>query len=181
MGMTCACHNLRRASRAVTQIYDSFFDELGIRATQFTVLSAIAWAGSESPKVTDLAETLVLEQSSLSRNLAVLERQGLVKLARGDDRRERLVALTRGGRALLAKGYPIWQRAQAAISKALDPRDLDSQLRALRRITKTALDLRPATELPARTAEPRRRARRAPSPAPASRRRNLGKTATRSV
>src|SRR5688500_3307056 len=104
MGQTCACHNLRRAARAVTQVFDGYFDEIGLKATQFTVLAVLAHAGEVAPTVTGLAESLVLEQSSLSRNLAVLERLGHVKLAPGPvDRRERIVTLTRAGRAMLAK------------------------------------------------------------------------------
>jgi DNA-binding MarR family transcriptional regulator len=144
MGQNCAFHNLRRASRAVTQVFDAYFDEIGLKATQFTVLAVLAHAGEAAPTVTSLADSLVLEQSSLSRNLAVLERLGHVKLAPGpDDRRERIVTLTRAGRAMLAKGYPVWKRAQAAIAEELDG-DLEGQLKALRKMTRTAKALRPA-------------------------------------
>lgn len=139
MGMSCACYNLRRASRAVSQLFDSHFDEVGLKATQFTVLAALAYAKTRPPTIGELAETLVLEQSSLSRNLAVLERLGLVRVAPGpNDRRERIVTLARPGMSALARGYPIWQRAQAAIATALDTNELDGQLRALRRITRAA-------------------------------------------
>ena len=142
MGQNCAFHNLRRASRAVTQVFDAYFDEIGLKATQFTVLAVLAHADETPPTVTTLAESLVLEQSSLSRNLAVLERLGHVKLAPGsDDRRERIVTLTRAGRAMLTKGYPIWKRAQAAIAAELDG-DLEGQLKALRKMTRSAKALR---------------------------------------
>jgi DNA-binding MarR family transcriptional regulator len=144
MGQTCACHNLRRAARAVTQVFDAYFDEIGLKATQFTVLAVLAHAGESAPTVTALADSLVLEQSSLSRNLAVLERLGHVKLAPGPvDRRERIVTLTRAGRVMLAKGYPVWKRAQAAIATELDG-DLEGQLKVLRKMTRTAKALRPA-------------------------------------
>ncbi len=147
MGLTCACYNLRRASRVVTQIFDSYFDELGIKSTQYTVLAALAYESEGRPTVTHLAQALVLDQSSLSRNLAVLERQGLIRLTAGEeDKRERIVMLTRAGRAALARGYPAWKAAQAAIAEALDPKELESQLRALRRLTKTAQSIRPERE-----------------------------------
>lgn len=138
MGRSCACYNLRRASRAVTQVFDAHFDEVGLKATQFTVLAVLSGAWAKPPTVTELADAMVLEQSSLSRNLAVLERKGLVKLVPGSDRRERIVTVTRAGRVTLAKGYPIWKRAQATIAEAIDPRELESQLRALRRMTRSA-------------------------------------------
>lgn len=150
MGQTCACHNLRRAARAVTQVFDAHFDEVGLKATQFTVLAVLSHAGDEPPTVSSLADSLVLEQSSLSRNLAVLERLGYVKLAAGArDRRERIVTLTRAGRTALAKGYPLWKRAQAAMAEALDG-DLEGQLRALRKMTRSAKALRPQRERTAR-------------------------------
>jgi DNA-binding MarR family transcriptional regulator len=143
MSVSCACHNLRRASRVVTQLFDGYFDEVGLKATQFTVLAALAWSGEKSPTIGELAETLVLEQSSLSRNLAVLERDGLITLVPAKtDRRARFVVLTRPGRAALAKGYPVWKKAQAAIASAFENDDLEGQLRALRRLTKTAQELR---------------------------------------
>jgi DNA-binding MarR family transcriptional regulator len=144
MGLTCACYNLRRASRVVTQVFDSFFDEVGLKSTQYTVLSALSYENEGRPTVSYLAEALVLEQSSLSRNLAVLERLGLLRLAPGEDKRERIVMLTRAGRAALARGYPAWKKAQATIAEALDPKELETQLRALRRLTRSAQAVRPA-------------------------------------
>lgn len=144
MGLTCACYNLRRASRAVTQLFDGHFDSVGLKATQFTVLAVVAHAGANPPTVTKLADDLVLEQSSLSRNLAVLERLGYVRLVPGADRRERIVTLTRSGRAALARGFPVWKRAQNALAAALSASDLDAHLRVLRRMTKAAQGLRPS-------------------------------------
>jgi DNA-binding MarR family transcriptional regulator len=142
MGTTCACYNLRRASRAVSQVYDAYFEPVGLKSTQFTVLATLACESAGRPTVTELARTLVLEQSSLSRNLAVLEREGWVKLAPGTDKRERRVVLTRAGRAALGRGYPAWQAAQRALAASFDPRVFALQLRALRRLTKTAQAMR---------------------------------------
>ena len=159
MGITCACYNLRRASRAVTQLFDGHFDEIGLKATQFTVLAVVAYAGDSPPTVSKLADDLVLEQSSLSRNLAVLERLGYVRLEAGQDRRERIVMLTRSGRAALAKGFPVWKRAQSSLAGSLGASDLEAQLRILRRMTKAAQALRPSKARGGRDGE-RARARR---------------------
>jgi len=152
MGAQCACHNLRRASRAMTQLFDSYFDEIGLKATQFTVLAALAWSEGRPMPIGELAEMLVLDQSSLSRNLAVLERLGLVKLeASPADRRERIVQLTRAGRASLARGFPIWKKAQGVVADALKD-DLERQLKLLRKLTRTVQALRP--EKPRRSSRP---------------------------
>lgn len=145
MSLTCACHNLRRASRVVTQLFDDHFDAVGLKATQFTALAALAWHEEQAPTVGELASTLVLEQSSLSRNLAVLERQRLIRLVPGeDDRRERRVVLTRTGRVALERGYPVWRKAQAALAEALGDEELETQLRALRELATKAQQIRPS-------------------------------------
>lgn len=152
MSVQCACHNLRRASRAMTQLFDSYFDEIGLKATQFTVLAALAWSEGRPMPIGELASILVLDQSSLSRNLAVLERLGLLQLeASPADRRERIVHLTRAGRASLARGFPIWKKAQGVVADALKD-DLERQLKLLRKLTRTAQSLRP--EKPRRSSSP---------------------------
>lgn len=143
MSVSCACHNLRRASRAMTQLFDAHFEEIGLKATQYTVLSALAWSENKPMPIGELADMLVLDQSSLSRNLAVLERLGLLKLEPSPtDRRERIVSLTRTGKTSVARGYPIWKRVQGVVADAMKE-DLDHQLKSLRRLTRMAQDLRP--------------------------------------
>lgn len=143
MSISCACHNLRRASRAMTQLFDAHFEEIGLKATQFTVLSALAWSENKPLPIGELADMLVLDQSSLSRNLAVLERLGLIKLEPSPmDRRERIVVLTRAGKSALARGFPIWKRAQGEVAEVLKE-DLEDQLKGLRRLTRMAQELRP--------------------------------------
>jgi DNA-binding MarR family transcriptional regulator len=151
MGVSCACFNLRSAARAVTQLFDTFFGEVGLKTTQFIVLAAVQSASrgepNAGPTVSSLADSLVLEQSSLSRNLAVLERLGYIRLVPGLDRRERLVTLTRAGRAILARGFPLWQRAQTAVARTFEPGAFESHLQSLRHVTRAsraALDAPPS-------------------------------------
>jgi len=127
----------------MTQLFDTYFEPIGLKATQFTLLAALAWSEGKPMPIGELAEMLVLDQSSLSRNVAVLERLGLVKLESGaDDRRERIVHLSRSGRAALSAGYPLWKKAQAAVADAMKD-DLERQLKLLRKLTRTAQALRP--------------------------------------
>jgi DNA-binding MarR family transcriptional regulator len=143
MAVNCVSHNLRRASRAMTQLYDAYFDELGLKATQYTVLSALAWSEDKPLPIGELAEILVLDQSSLSRNLAVLERLELILLEPSrTDRRERIVHLTKDGRAMVARGFPIWKKVQAVVQTAVEGA-LEEHVKSLRRLTRTAQELRP--------------------------------------
>lgn len=113
----CACHKVRLAARAVTRTYDEALRSSGLRATQFAVLVAIADAGSMS--ITALAETLGMDRSSLTRNLAPLEQAGLVEVGAEGWRRSRKLALTASGAARLAEATPLWQRAQHRLHQRL--------------------------------------------------------------
>ena len=111
----CTCFNVRRASRAVTQFYDDVMAPSGIKATQFTMLGAVALMGPAS--VTRLAEHLALDRTTLTRNLKVLADQGLVGISTGSDRRERVVRLTEDGQAAIRRATPVWHQAQDALTQ----------------------------------------------------------------
>lgn len=145
MGASCACFNLRRATRAVTQLYDAHFDKIGLRTTQFNVLAVLGYDPEARRTISELADILVLDQSSLSRNLAVLEREGYVKLTAGDDKRQRVVTLTRTGRGLLAKGVPVWKKAQSEVASLMSGSDLEHSMSSLRKMTKAAVAARADT------------------------------------
>ena len=109
----CTCFNLRKAARAVTQYYDGALKPSGLRATQFTLLAAIYNAGPITIK--RLAERLIMDRTTLTRNLRPLEKQGLIESASGEDRRTRAVTLTDRGREVLAQALPLWERAQEEV------------------------------------------------------------------
>jgi DNA-binding MarR family transcriptional regulator len=113
----CTLLSIRQASRAVTQIYDASFAPVGLKGNQFTLLTAIARMGE--PTITRLGEGLVTDRTTLTRNLAPLERAGLVRIQVGADRRSRIVTVTPRGSERLARAYPLWKRAQARVVKAL--------------------------------------------------------------
>lgn len=107
----CTCFNLRKATRAVTQIYDAALAPASLRATQFSVL--VAAQKSAGITMGRLAEELVMDRTTLSRNLAPLERDGLLRVVAGDDRRSREVQITQIGRTRLKQTLPLWKAAQA--------------------------------------------------------------------
>ncbi len=110
VAVECACVNLRKTSRAITQFFDEAFGPSGLRATQFTVL--IAAAVVDPPTMTRIAAALVMDRTTLTRNLGPLERAGLVKTVGAKDRRLRVVTLTPRGRDRLAAALPLWEQAQ---------------------------------------------------------------------
>jgi DNA-binding MarR family transcriptional regulator len=111
---SCNCAALRKASRLISQLYDAALAPCGLKSTQFAMLTEIGRRADEPPTIGDLAQTLVMDESTIGQNLRPLERDGLVSLqADAADRRRRHVQLTRKGRARLAAAQPLWSGAQA--------------------------------------------------------------------
>jgi len=113
----CTLLGIRQASRAVTQIYDAALAPIGLKGNQLSLLVAISRMGE--PTITRLGEGLVTDRTTLTRNLAPLERAGLVRLEVGADRRSRIVTVTPRGSKRLAEAYPLWKRAQARVIRAM--------------------------------------------------------------
>ena len=121
----CACGRLRRATRALTQLYDDAMAPSHLRITQFSLLRTIARDGKS--RICDLAAALLLDRTALSRNLDPLVARGLLAVTPGRDARTREVTLTRSGATALKSAMPYWNRAQAAVARQLG----DDRLQAL--------------------------------------------------
>ena len=135
-GQLCACANLRKAVRAVSQLYDDAFRPIGLRATQFGLLGATGMLGPVT--INRLAEAIVMDRTTLTRNLRPLEKQGLLQIKSGKDRREREVSITRRGQVVLAKGYPLWKKAQGKVVKGLGQERVNRLLKDLSAVVKVA-------------------------------------------
>ena len=124
----CLCLASRRAARAITRTFDRQLRPLGIRSTQFSLLTNLELRGPQS--IGDLAERVGADRTTLTRNLALLEKQSLVKIRPGDDARARIVGILPKGKSLVARGFPAWRKAQAAVSATLG-NDMADSLRRL--------------------------------------------------
>jgi DNA-binding MarR family transcriptional regulator len=113
----CACFNFRKASRAVTQLFDTMLQPSGLRSTQFVILVAIGAEGR--PNLPDLARALNVDRSTLTRNLQPLAREGLLRVAEGRGERASTVRLTAKGERALAATVPLWAAAQARFVERL--------------------------------------------------------------
>src|ERR687898_868788 len=109
-GGSCSCGELRKAARAITQLYDNAFKSSGLLSTQLVVLDAIC--NNDSIRISDLAKQQGLDRTTLTRNLSVLERQGFIKISSGRDHRTRIVTVTQKGRSAVAKAIPLWIEVQ---------------------------------------------------------------------
>ena len=112
-GEECACTCVRRAARVVTQLYDEVFRPMGYRATQISILEILAQLGPVT--LTELAEKSVTDRTTLTRNLKLLHKKGVVCLEPGRDRRERKVCMTKRGMDVVKAAHPRW----AAVQKRL--------------------------------------------------------------
>ncbi|MBC3492233.1 MarR family winged helix-turn-helix transcriptional regulator [Pseudomonas taiwanensis] len=128
----CICTHLRRAARGVSRHYDEALAGFGINVAQFSLLRHLQRL--DRPSITTLAEAMGLERSTLGRNLRVLEAEGLVALADGDDQRNRVVLLTDEGTARLHLAYPAWQQAQRQLVEQLGEGARDELVRLLERL-----------------------------------------------
>ena len=115
----CACFAVRRAARAITQIYDRHMRGTGLRASQFTVLVVLELVGEPVP-MSRLAARLGVERTTLTRNLRPLEAKRYITIRASDDQRVRTVAITERGRAAAAAAMPSWRKAQAVVGKHVD-------------------------------------------------------------
>jgi DNA-binding MarR family transcriptional regulator len=128
VGVPCLCGALRQASRAVSRLYDEELRGVGLRTTQYSLLSVIARAGQI--RQGDLSGLTSLDETTLTRNLRPLLDARWIAIRSGDDRREKLVTITKAGTAKLAEAGPAWERAQARM-RALLPEDTWQRLLAV--------------------------------------------------
>jgi len=108
------------ASRAVTRLYDEMLRPVGLRATQLAVLVAVG--SREAVSITALAKIMGMDRSTLTRNLAPLKREGLIRVGNEGWRRSRTVEITKTGRARLREASSLWEDAQNALRRKLGVR-----------------------------------------------------------
>ncbi len=113
----CLNAALRRATRVAVSLYDQEMSASGLQGTQFTLLSTIAGFGSVTIK--RLGHHLVMDDTTVTRGIAILRDRDLVTTTPGADRRTREIALTDAGREVLDRAYPLWLRAQKSLWERL--------------------------------------------------------------
>jgi DNA-binding MarR family transcriptional regulator len=117
---SCMGMRVRRAARVVGNYYDVHLRSVGLKGTQFTLLNAIYL--NPSITISQLADLLLLNRTTLNRNLKPLERQGLVRTHPGKDQRTRVLKLTQEGQSILKRALPSWLKAQSGVVESLGMR-----------------------------------------------------------
>ena len=115
--LPCMCASLRRAARALTQVYDDALRPHGLRATQFTILQALSLTGEISQG--DLGDLLVLDSTTLTRTLRLMRARGWIEERPGKDRRERWLQLSVSGRRQFKRASVPWQELQTRLRSSV--------------------------------------------------------------
>jgi DNA-binding MarR family transcriptional regulator len=135
--LQCYCASLRQAARIISQKYDAALAAADLTVTHFTLLTALR----ENPRAraSDLVDVLAMDQTTLSRTFALMERDGLIARHEGEDRRAVHWKLTNAGRARLKRAEPHWEAAQESVKQLLGDQDVrrltDSAFRLAEKLT----------------------------------------------
>jgi DNA-binding MarR family transcriptional regulator len=113
MARTCACNNFRKAARSVTQAFDQGLSQTGLRSTQLVILITARLLGPSS--IARLARELVMDRSTLTRNLKPLLAMGFLRLSKPDRGKHKSVELTDEGCSALGRVIPAWQECQTQL------------------------------------------------------------------
>jgi DNA-binding MarR family transcriptional regulator len=133
----CVCGNFRSVSRALTSLYDDMLRPSGLLVTQFILISAIFTL--EKTAITELADALYMDRTTLARNLRPLEREGLVVVEISEkDRRKRLISLTPFGIKRYGIALPLWETAQQSMLEHINDDRWSDLLASIRSIAEFA-------------------------------------------
>jgi DNA-binding MarR family transcriptional regulator len=132
MARECLAFRIRMLNRMVTAIYDEALSDAGLKVSQFTVLVAVS--NLEKCKPNELAKTLQMDESTLSRNVDRMCKRGWLRLQPDEDRRSHLITITDKGMAMIQKAYPGWQKAQEEARSQLGEDGIAALRSAIRKL-----------------------------------------------
>lgn len=129
----CLCLHVQRAARALARKFDEVLRPLDLTHGQFSLLTSLN--RPEPPTISSVAALLAMDRTTLTANLKPLQRRGLLKVSVDkEDKRSRRLTITRAGRVLLGKAYPLWKQAHVEVEFQIahgSADDLRSALQAL--------------------------------------------------
>jgi DNA-binding MarR family transcriptional regulator len=140
----CNCFAVRSAARHISQFYDQFLAPVGLRTTQFSILSKLKRRGPLT--ISALAKVMVMDRTTLGRNVLPLERDGLIRIElMPSNRRAKDLRLTDAGEKRLQAATKEWMRAQAQFEARFGVRRAAELRGLLRSVVANDLDSRALT------------------------------------
>ena len=131
----CLCTALRKATRVVTKRYDTYLQPSGLKITQYSLLAN----ASRNPGVTvsELANIMVMEQTTMTRNLKVLEKQDYLEIREnGQDKRAKSIFVSKAGQEKFLQARPYWEQAQKRLEQDLGKLGFDVFMQSLNTVIK---------------------------------------------
>lgn len=156
----CASLNFRRTARAITRMYDMAMQESGVRSTQFAILVAIA--KTQPVSMGTLAGVLIIDRTTLTRSLRLLQKEGMITISKRSELRQRFLRLTPDGEKALARTLPLWREAQARFVSLVGTDHWIKLQKELESLAGTTMTMGFSSEQRSGAAKP---ARKAPKPA----------------
>lgn len=129
----CAAFTLRKTARVVTQMYDNALRAGGLRSTQFTILVGVYRL--QPVPIGKLATFILMDPTTMTRSIALMQEQGMVEVSERGARREKLVRITAKGERALARTAPLWRAVQTNFEAALGVTEWSNLRRQLDRVT----------------------------------------------
>ncbi len=109
----CMCALVRKVSRSLTSLYDQMLAPSGLRVTQYSLLVNIRRQGTATPS--KLSRILLMDKTTLTRNLTLLEKNGLIFIRPGRDGRVKEIGLSEKGTMALDRARPLWENVQSYV------------------------------------------------------------------
>jgi DNA-binding MarR family transcriptional regulator len=134
----CNCLAARKASRYLTAAYDHALAPANLRATQFSILYKLAKNGPIT--IGELASAMAMDRTTLSTNLKPLEREGLLGMVPGQDRRVKKVVISNAGLARYREAFPLWQAVQDEFESNYGEKRAETLRNSLRKVLHTGFD-----------------------------------------
>ena len=135
----CASFTFRKTARAVTRLYDAALQESGIRSTQFAILVGIA--KKQPVSIGTLADVLIMDGTTLTRNLQLLQKERLITISNRAAMRQRFLTITARGERVLARSLPAWRKAQERFVAAVGSEYWVGFRKELERLAHLTIDL----------------------------------------
>ena len=131
----CLCFLIRKAGRITTRNYDNFLKPCGLKVTQFSMLANIA--RNPASTVSELAELLSMDQTTVSRNLRVLEKSGYIRLeSEMTDHRIKRIQISDLGVSKMNEARPLWEQAQLDMETVLGKENIDMMIKSVKKLLK---------------------------------------------
>jgi DNA-binding MarR family transcriptional regulator len=141
----CTCLAVRQAARHITQFYDQYLVPAGLRTTQFSILSKLKRLGPMT--INTLAKELVMDRTTLGRNILPLERDGLISAVPGQaDRRSKELQVTDAGIKRLRAARKGWNEAQTRFAAAFGEQRTTGLRTVLHAVSATELPIAPSAD-----------------------------------